>query len=57
MNPDSVYTRAMIRMLTLDDILEVPYDSVLLEGIIQARDLDEPANVMRIELVLDYPFR
>ena len=57
MNLDSVYTRAMIRMLTLDDILEVPYDSVLLEGIIQARDLDEPANVMRIELVLDYPFR
>lgn len=41
--------------LTLDDLLEVVDGAGLLEDIVEAGDLDEPAHIVGEELVLDDP--
>ena len=39
------------------NILEGPDRTILLVHVIEARYLDQPADVVRVELVVDYPLR
>jgi hypothetical protein len=44
-------------LLTLDDILEIFDQAPAPEHLVQPRNLDEPSDVVRDELVVDDPFR
>lgn len=43
------------RLRTAHDLFKVLYPAALLEYVVESRDLDEPANVVAEELVLDDP--
>ena len=53
--------RKEVRLLkcvrTYDNVFECFYGSVRLVNFVQTRNLDQPSHVVRIELVVDDPFR
>lgn len=48
-------SKSSISRLTFDDLLEVVDGAGLLEDVVEAWDLDEPAHVVGEELVFDDP--
>ena len=41
---------------TSDDVFKVFHETILLKQVVKSRDLDQPADIVRKYLILDYPF-